>query len=272
MNLQPFVEYLEDRSKLTIQSYTGDVRQFLSFLNKDIRKITKDDVEAFKAHLREKKMVVKTINRKLVSLKKYIDFLNEKEGMAIAITIKPEKQQRQDYLEEMLDKEDFEKLVAAAEADNDVRAKAIFYTLYLTGARVSEVLQIRLEDIEQQYITIKGKGSKHRDIFVPARVRTVWIDYLAQRLKTSQELFTGQRGPINRHTVNSIIKKYARIAGVQEERAHAHNFRHLYCKTLVEKGYSIDTVADLAGHSDINTTRIYTRKTRKELLASINDL
>jgi integrase/recombinase XerD len=270
--LEPFVGHLEERSKLTISSYISDVRQFLGFISKDIQNLKKDDIEAFKQDLNGKGFKVKTINRKLVSVKQFIDFLNEKKGLGIAVKIKPEKQQRQDYLEEMLDKEDFEKMVRAAVGSNDTRAKAIFYTLLYTGMRVSEMLQLEVNDIEKEYISVKGKGSKYRDIFVPARLRTVWVEYVKERSKTSEKLFTGQRGPINRQTVHNMIKKYAKLSGVSDVKAHAHNFRHFYCKMLIDKGTPIDTVADLAGHSDINTTRIYTRKTRKELMAAINGL
>ncbi|WP_078430997.1 tyrosine-type recombinase/integrase [Alkalihalobacterium alkalinitrilicum] len=272
--IESFVDFLKENEKSdnTIGSYVRDVEQFLTFYGKDIKDVTKNDVEGFKKHLNNKEMTIKTINRKLVSMKQFLDFLNEHFKLGLTVKVKPEKQHRQDYLEEMLEKQDFEKMVEAAVRNNDIRAKAVFYTLLKTGMRVSEMLQLTTSDIEKQSITIKGKGSKYRDIFVPVSLRTVWAEYIPHRVKTSEKLFTGQRGPINRHTVHHMIKKYAEIAGVSEVRAHAHNFRHLYCKMLIENGYSIDTVADLAGHSDINTTRIYTRKTRSELVAAVNDL
>lgn len=272
--LESFADYLRENEKSdnTIGSYISDVKQFLGFLSKRIERITEKDIRSYKESLSKRGLSVKTINRKLVSIKQFIDFLNENFKTGIVVKIRPEKQQRQDYLEEMLTKSDFEKMVKAAVKQGDTRAKAIFYTLLYTGVRVSEMLQINLSDIDQEYITVKGKGSKHRDIFVPARVRTVWVEYTQQRNKTSKKLFTGTRGEINRQTVHNTIKHYAKLANVSLVRAHAHNFRHLYCKMLVEKGYSIDTVADLAGHSDINVTRIYTRKTRRELVDAINEL
>ena len=272
--LRTFSEYMltEGKSQNTISGYVSDLKQLSAFLGKDVAEITNDDVEAFKKHLVTQGLKVNTINRKLVSIKQFVEFLNIECGLSIIVRIKQEKQQRQDFLDDTLDPSDFKKLVNAAVTNNDMRAKALFYTLYYTGARVSEMLQIQKNNIEQQYVLVKGKGNKYRELFISSKVRTVWIEYLKVRNDNSKFLFTGQRGAINRQTVHNTIKKYAEIAGVDKDIAHAHNFRHLFCKRLIEKGESIDTVADLAGHSDINTTRVYTRKTRPELMAAINDL
>lgn len=268
--IEQFEDYLSDRSDLTIKGYVSDVKQFLNVTGVTPSKVKAKHVEQYKTHLQAKGFKVVTINRKLVSVKKFIEFLNEN-GHQIVINIKPEKQQRQDYLDEMLTKDDFNAMVNAAEREGDTRAKALFYTLMYTGARVSEAIQLTTEQLQSDYITIKGKGSKYRDIFVSDHLKAVWSDYMKDRANTSKKLFTGQRGAINRHTVHHIIKKYAKLAGVKEERAHAHSFRHLFCLSLAEKGVSIDDIANLAGHSDINTTRIYTRKTRKQLRSVLND-
>lgn len=272
--VEQFADYLRDndKSENTISGYLSDLKQLSAFLGKDAAEITNGEVQDFKEDLKLKGMKMKTINRKLVSAKQFIDFLNTQCDKAIIVSIKQEKQQRQDYLEDMLDKRDFEKLVNASLVNNDMRAKAIFYTLYHTGARVSEMLQIKKEDIALEYIWVKGKGNKHRQLFISSRVRTAWIDYLKYRKDNSTFLFTGQRGAINRQTVHNDIKKYAELAIVDKHKAHAHSFRHMFCKSMIDKGMSIDTVADLAGHSDINTTRVYTRKTKPELMAAINEL
>lgn len=270
--INDFAVYLrmDDKSENTISSYLSDLRQFKTFLGKDVDELQQEDINHFKEYLIEKEMKMRTINRKLVSIKQFIDYLNTELEKGIFIKIKQEKQQRQDYLEDMLDKQDFIKLVKAAK--NDTRAKAIFFTLYYTGARVSEALQIKVDDFNQEYIWVRGKGNKHRQLFITSKVRTAWAEYLKDRNDNSEYLFTGQRGAISRQTVHNEIKKYADVAGINEEKAHAHNFRHLFCKNLIDQGVSIDTVADLAGHSDINTTRVYTRKTKPELMAAISEL
>lgn len=272
--LNQFADYLRaaERSENTISGYLSDLKQFEAFLGKDASELVQEDINNFKDLLKEKGLKMKTINRKLVSIKQYVDFLNIEYGQSIMVRIKQEKQQRQEYLEDMLDRNDFKKMVNAANTAKDMRAKALFYTLYYTGARVSEMLQIKITDIEQEYIWVKGKGDKHRQLFISSKVRTAWVEYLKVRKENSEFLFTGQRGEISRQTVHNTIKKYAGLSGVDNDKAHAHSFRHLFCKSMIEKGMSIDTVADLAGHSDINTTRVYTRKTKPELMAAINEL
>lgn len=276
--LEGFVDWLKEneKSQNTIDSYTRDLKQFFEFYTKNIMEIRREDIRAYKDYLRAKELNIKSINRKIVSLKQFIDFLNEQFNAGITVNIKPEKQQKQDYLEEMLTKEEYQKMIKAAEKAGDLRAKAIFATLYYTGMRVSEMLQMQVDDIDKDRIEVKGKGSKYRYVFIPKKLKPILKAYAKVREDRHdtlfRPLFTGQRGPINRQTVHNIIKEYARAAGVKESKAHAHSFRHLFCLRLAEMGIDIDTIADLAGHSDINVTRIYTRKTTQQLQDAINDL
>ena len=138
--------------------------------------------------------------------------------------------------------------------------------------RVSEMLQLTVEDVGRDTITINGKGSKRREVFMANKLQKILREYLKDRKSEEQALFVGQRGPINRQTVDSIIKEYAGYIRLKKTKAHAHNFRHLFCKMALENGLDISTVADLAGHTDLNTTRIYTRKTKKELLDAIESI
>jgi integrase/recombinase XerD len=272
--LDSFCDYLKKRdlSINTINSYKSDVVQFLDFIKKPAQDINKQDLENFNKYLEDNQINVSSINRKLISIKNFLDFLNDKHDTSFTLKIKQIRRQNQQYLDDVLSKEDFNKLIESARQCKDKRAEVLFHTLYLTGMRVSEVLQLEISDVDKSYISIKGKGSKYRTVFIPPKLQNTLKEYLSERLEKGDKLFTGQRGAINRQTVHNIIKKYANMANVKINVAHAHNFRHLYCLSLVEKGLSIDVVADLAGHSNINTTRIYTRKTKEQLMNAINEL
>lgn len=272
--LESFHTYLKkkDLSDNTISSYTSDVVQFLGFIKKPAENINKQDLDSFKQHLEDNELNVSSINRKLISIKNFLDFLNDEHNTNFTLKVKKIKKQSQQYLDDLLFKEDFDKLIKCAQQHKDKRAEVLFYTLYLTGMRVSELLQLEVQDAEKSYISIKGKGSKYRTVFIPPKLQNIFKEYISERTEKGDKLFSGQRGPINRQTVHNIIKKYANIAKINIDVAHAHNFRHLYCLSLVEKGLSIDVVADLAGHSNINTTRIYTRKTKEQLMNAINEL
>ncbi|MCY6372564.1 tyrosine-type recombinase/integrase [Clostridium ganghwense] len=259
-----------NKSDKTIDSYLRDIKQFIQYLKqnkKELNRLHNTDVENFKNHLiYDKNLNIKTVNRKLVSLNQFFKFNN------IAVDVKQEKVQAQNFLDDMLSNHDVERMIKAAYKKDDIRASAIIYTLYYTGMRVSEMLQLTIHDINKDSIGIIGKGSKHREVFIPDRLREIWNSYIQVRIKKGTTLFTGIRGPINRQTVHNTIKYYAGQAKIKKSKAHAHNFRHLYCKNLADKGIDISTIADIAGHHNINTTRIYTRKTKKELINIINDI
>ncbi len=265
---------VNEKSSNTVEAYIRDIKQFISF--KDIEKATTEDVENFKKLLLSRNIKPKSINRKLVSVRQFIEYLNRLEDFEpkIFLEIKLIKIQRQEYLEEILSKSDFDRLVRAAEKENDKRAVAIFETLYLTGARVSELLQFNVEDVKKNSKMISGKGSKYRELFMPEALQDYLSDYAKARRIESGKLFLNVNNDktMDRQSVHNLIKKYAGISKVKLSKAHAHNFRHLYCFKLREMGLSLDEIADLAGHSDINTTKIYTRRTKPELMNMIRKL
>ena len=268
---------LKGKSKNTVDAYVSDLKQFLEFLNKDFEQITEDDIENYKKLLFEHTLKPKTVNRKLVSIRKYINYLNGRKDVEkkIFIDFRLIKIQKQEYLDELLNESDFERLVRAAEKQNDLRAIAIFQALYLTGARVSELIQIKVSNINNDTITIKGKGGKYRDLFIPDRLKEFLQKYVSIRKhKDSEYLFINENknNGMSRQSIHNLIKEYAGKSKVKLSKAHAHSFRHRYAFMLIEKGLSLDEVADLLGHTDINATRIYTRKTKKGLMDVIKKL
>ncbi|EDS77893.1 putative integrase/recombinase [Clostridium botulinum C str. Eklund] len=271
-NIYKFTLFLAEnrKSSKTIDSYIRDINQFNEYIKskkKKINKINNSDIDEYKNYLiYDRGLKIKTINRKLVSINQFFKFNN------IAVDIRQEKVQMQNFLDDILSNKDVQALVNATYKKDDLRARTIIYTLYYTGMRVSEMLQLTIYDTKKQSITILGKGAKHREVFIPNKLKDIWEAYMNVRIRKGTALFTGKRGPINRKTVDSLIKEYAALAGVSKSKAHAHNFRHLYCKNLADKGIDISTIADIAGHQNINTTRIYTRKTKEELLDIIDNM
>lgn len=275
-----FAEHLaeEDKSNLTISSYLTDVKGFLKFIKKDIKKLKKDDVNSYKEDLRKRHLTTKTINRKLVGVKQFIEFLNDKYELGIAARIKQEKVQEQYSLkdEDLLTKADYNRLIEAVESAGDIRAKALFETMYYSGMRISEALQLRVDHVQKGLKVIediKGKGSKYRPIFITSKLQESLKAYLEVRKqperpdlpKNSPEhtkaLFVGQKGPLTRETAHKMIKKYAKLAGIESSRAHVHNLRHLFGLQLAEKEKPIQDIAKYLGHSNMETTRVYVEKT-----------
>lgn len=270
--LKYYENYLKEnfKSEKTIQAYIKDIEQFYNyFKDKPIEDIDYQDIEMYKDYmLNTQKFDPKSVNRKLVAINQYLTYLQ------IAVTIRQVKIHTQNFLEDIYSQEDLNKILDTLEKSNDLRAKALIMTLQLTGMRISECLQITIFDIEKDTIMIIGKGNKRRNVFVPNKLRNVWKEYMKVRKQTrrTNKLFTGERGAITRHTAYMIVREYTIKAGVDEKKGFPHNLRHNYVKSLINKNVSIDTVADLVGHTDINVTRKYSMKTKKELLDIIEDL
>jgi integrase/recombinase XerD len=281
--LEAYKSYLQDeeKSRGTIDGYTSDVKDFLNFLEKDIKKIKRNDVTDFKDHLRQRKLKTLTINRKLVGVKQFLDFANERFEIAVSARIKQEKVQKQYSLkdEELLTEDDYKRLVAAVEKAGDIRAKALFDAMYYSGMRISEALQLRVDHVEKASKVIediKGKGSKYRDIYMSAKLIKSLREYLEVRNQpfssTTKTLFVGERGPLTRQTAHHLMKKYAKASGVEETKAHVHNLRHLFGLRLAAQGVAIQDIAKYMGHTSIEVTKIYLEKPQSHYVNLIDQL
>ncbi len=269
-----FKEYLleHDKSKYTIESYTSDIKQFFEFYSKDIINITKADIKEYTEYLQSRELSIKTINRKLVSLHQYIEFLNDVQNVKIIIKIKQLKVEQQNFVNDMLDISSVRRIVRAAQKKNDIRAVTMFFTLFYTGTRVSEMIQIKLKDIDKDSIVIRGKGNKFREILIPKKLKEQWNIYAKVRTDKSDYLFSGTKGSISRQTVHNNIKYYTGQArGINKAIAHAHSFRHLYAQSLGKLGVNPVIIAQLLGHR-LNVTGTYMQVSKRELLDIINKL
>lgn len=278
-----FQEYLQDEEKSqgTIEGYVSDVKGFLEFIKKDIKKVKRTDLADFKDHLRKKSLKTLSINRKLVGVKQFIDYINERFDLGISARVKQEKVQKQYALkdEELLTQGDFERLIEVIKKAGDIRTKALFETMAFSGMRVSEALQLRMDHVESNLVVIediKGKGGKYRDVYMNEDLLQTLNSYLQVRKQpfasTTKLLFVGERGPITRQTAHTLMKKYAKMAGIEASKAHVHNLRHLFGLNLAAEGMPIEEIAQLMGHTSIETTRIYLTKPQSYFKDRINNL
>ena len=268
--INEFIEQLEF-NELTIQSYKYDLKDFMRYINKIEIKYLKVDVKAkqeiidkYLNMLLQKGYKPKTINRRCISLNRFNKYLGIKEVWAKGVKI-----QKQLFLDDVLSFKEVNKLLAKCESKRD---RAIILTLYGTGLRVSEVLKLTVNDINKKTIYVEGKYGKYREIILPGTTKKAIKEYLEVRTKCKeQRLFIGRQGAITRQTVNYILNKYSKLGRVAKEKGHPHSFRHLFCKRLAEQGVSIDIIAELAGHENLETTRIYTKRTKRELECVLNN-
>ena len=263
LELNDFKKSLKNKSENTIYNYCLDIKQFLIWLND--KSINDDLVEEYKTELIEKYQI-KTVNRKCNSLNAYLQFKDIKHH------VKSEKIQEQTLMDDMITNSDISRMLRQIKKANDKRAEALILGLFYTGARVSELLQIKVKDINKDEIMIKGKGSKYRKILIPKNLTIALKEYAnIQRLNTSDYLFTGERGAITRNTVLTVLKKYAGLSRMKKDKVSPHAIRHLYTKNLIDAGVSYSAIKQLLGH-ELTTTDTYMQLSKKELLKKINGL
>lgn len=274
--LEPFVKSLSENelSDKTIESYLSDIGQFFNYLKENkITEIHKTTMTEYKKYMLYERFLAPTsVNRKISAIDKFLDFYE------ISAKTKCVKVQEQNYLENVVNKSDVQALVDVAKKNKDYRMVAIIKLLEMTGMRISEALQLKVTDIYESEVSIKGKGSKIRVVFIPNGLRKYLLDYCKNQrmnMKKASEtdaLFIGQRGPISRKSVDADLKRYAALAGVEKNKAHAHSFRHCYGKILGQNNVPINTIADLLGHGNISVTRIYLKSDKDELKNLINNI
>lgn len=266
-------EYLDalrqqEKSDSTIRKYQGDIERFFTWTegNADQRgpqeEITKEDIISYKARLIEN-YKTSSVNNYLIILNKYLVWLEAGELKAGVI-----RQQRRNSLDNMMSRSDYERLLRYAKKLNRDKIYYIMRTLAGTGIRIEELKYITVEAVT------KGKGSiqvnnkgKIRDIVIASDLCKELKQYCKANNIDGGIIFHNRAGDdlIDKAYVWRELKYIAGRARVNKSKVHAHSFRHLFAKTFMEAtGGNVVELADLLGHSSLETTRIYTRTTNRE--------
>ena len=250
--MEKFKAYLiqEEKSELTVEKYVRDVRRFLSWLGAEA--LSKQEVLRYKAALVEQ-YAVSSVNSMLSSLNCYFGYLGRHECQVKII-----KQQRQIFLKEEkeLDREEYSRLIQAARGKP--RLCLLMQTICSTGIRVSEHRFITVEAARAGYAQVRMKG-KNRVVFLPRVLCSILLKYARERNIEHGSIFVSASGkPLDRCNIWAEMKKLCTTAGVNRGKVFPHNLRHLFARIYYSIEHDIVRLADLLGHSSINTTRIYT--------------
>ncbi|MBI5464964.1 MAG: tyrosine recombinase XerC [Ignavibacteriales bacterium] len=266
-----FLEYLErerNYSSHTILSYSNDLASFLTHLAAagvvSIQEVDKGVIRSFLAAQLNDGMSKRTVNRRVAALRSWFKFLRKRRVMDSNPTLTLVAPKAEKRLPSFLDETAVTSLMDAPDTSTmkGVRDKAILETLYSTGIRVSELLQLNVVDIQQQLgiVRVVGKGKKERIVPVGTRAIEALENYLARRAKTQRDepLFlsaTGKR--LYPQAVYKIVTKY--IAEVSEiEKRSPHVLRHTFATHLLNRGADLRAVKELLGHESLSTTQVYT--------------
>lgn len=281
IEIKHYIRSLRGKSDNTKYNYSLDTKQFLDWIDdtdsfyifeESLSYDEYEDVfEDYKDYLFNEYTSIKTINRKYNSVNAYLEFKK------IPYRIKSEKIQNQTFIDDMLSNEDLKKILALVKSKGDIRTYAIICTCFYTGARISEVLQLKVSDLGKDEFTVKGKGSVHRKVLIANKLSNVLKEYYASGKRKDfpgvNNLFTSQRGALTRTGVNRSFDKYSKVLGYDmKEKFHPHAIRHSFTKNLMSRGdVSYSAVKQLLGHS-LTTTDIYAQLSKRELLEILDDL
>ena len=262
-----FRKYLirEEKSTATVDKYIRDVRAFREYA--DSRAITKELAIDYKKHLREAGYAVRSVNSMLASLNALFAFLGWPE-----CRVKFVKFQKQIYCEKEkeLTKSEYERLLKAAERNEQL--KLVMQTICGTGIRVSELRFFTVEEVRRGDVIVNCKG-KTRTILIPRKLRTKLLEYAGKRKIRSGVIFLAKNGkPLDRKAIWMQMKGLCKAAGVNPSKVFPHNLRKLFARKFYGIEKDIAKLADILGHSSIDTTRIYIMTTENEHRRTIERL
>lgn len=249
-----FIKQLEEEEKSinTINKYIHDIKLFKEFLNED--EISKEKTIAFKKFLLEKKYAVRSINSMLTSINTLLSYLGLME-----CKVKCLKWQKQVYYssDKELSKSEYVRLVKSAKKNKNERLSLILQTICTTGIRVSELQYITVEAVRRGEAVVSLKG-KIRYVLIINNLQKKLLRYIERHNIESGIVFKTRSGrSINRTNVWKEMKDLCKLADVLPSKVYPHNLRHLFARTFYEIEKDIAKLADILGHSSIETTRIY---------------
>lgn len=267
--LQQFERYLwkEERAAATIDKYMRDVRAFLACYPENWD-FTKETILAYKKMLSERYKST-SANSMLVALNQFFAFCDCRD-----LQVKLFKIQRTPFREKSkeLTVDEYKKLVQAAKAKHNERLNLLIQTICSTGIRVSEHRFITVEAIKTGSTRIANKG-KERTVFLPPELRQVLKKYCQEKQITAGPIFVTRNGtPMSRCNIWAEMKALCNVANVAPQKVFPHNLRHLFALTYYRLEKDIVRLADILGHTNIETTRIYTMTTDAECIRSLSRL
>lgn len=284
--LTAFKAYLtaEDTSRNTMSAYLSDLSNFLTWYSQTVEtfaldEVTPTDIRNYRETHQEQvpPMAPATINRRLAALRRFFAWAKEQHLIPSVPTERIRNVESTVHGPRSLGRKQWNRLQRAleqAKGNQGIRDRCIVLVLYHTGMRAGELAALRVSDItlgeRSGSIQIqRGKGNKARLVPLNAEARSTLRSYLQIRPACEvQTLLIGQRGePLSSHAIYDVVVKYGQRAGLEE--VTPHTLRHTFARSLLLAGVPLSDVADLLGHSSLDTTRIYTKASETDLAMAV---
>jgi len=250
---------LNELTERTVKKYNADINQFIGEAKiSTLDQLKKEKLIEYKAILQEKYKTAST-NNKITIINKFLDWLDLGE-----LKLKQIKQQKKTSLEDVISETDYKRLLRIAERLGKIKILYIMKTLAGTGIRIDELQYITLEAIKKGYCQVENKG-KIRDIIISKNLSKELKGYCKEQGINEGMIFASKYNkPLDKAYIWRELKYISGQARVKKDKVHAHSFRHLFAKTYLRDGGNITHLADLLGHSSLDTTRIYTMQSKDE--------
>lgn len=250
-----------DLAKNTVTSYVWTVKYFLA----NYKEVNKKNLLAYKGFLMEN-FKPQTVNLRLQGMNKYLEFIKQDK-----LKLKFVKVQQKNFLENVISNEDYKFLKRQLKSDGYEEWYFVVWFMAATGARVSELLQIKAEHVKAGHLDMYSKGGKMRRLYIPKNLQTEALRWLATNKKDSGYIFLNRYGErISTRGIAIQLKHFADKYGINRDVVYPHSFRHRFAKNFLDRFNDIALLADLMGHESIETTRIYLCRTATEQRAIVD--
>lgn len=242
-------------SENTKASYLFAVRQY----SEQYGEITQKNLRAYKVWLIEN-YKPKTVNLRLRAINCYLESIGKEKWKLPFVRV-----QQKAFLENVISEADYEYFKNCLKRDGEMFWYFVIRFLAATGARVSELIQIKVEHIKRGHLDLYSKGGKLRRIYIPKALQDEALSWLAEKQQESGFIFLNKYGErITTRGISGQLKKLAVRYEIDPVVVYPHSFRHRFAKSFLDRCNDIAFLADLMGHESIETTRIYLRKTATE--------
>ena len=264
--MEKFKQFLlaKNLAKNTVSAYVVAIQGYKELFDE----VNKKDLLLWKTYLIEN-FKAKSVNLKIQAMNKYLEFIGKDK-----LRLKSIKVQQRLFLENVISDADYVFLKKKLKKEPNIEWYFIVRFLCATGARISELIKIKVEHVKVGYIDIYSKGGKVRRIYIPLALRKETIKWIENDLKIeSGYIFLNRFGErITTRGISQQLKNYAIKYGIDPKVVYPHSFRHRFAKNFLEKYNDISLLADLMGHESIETTRIYLRKTASEQQKLVDEI
>ena len=260
-------------SKNTVSSYKNDISSFLSWLIKkqiNYQQVSGKNINEFISNLFNSGLKSSSINRKISSIKHFYLFLSKKKIIKYSPVDEIETPKQEKYLPISMSEDEVERLLSSPNSNRIIerRDKAMIEILYATGMRISELVNLKLTDVDfnRSVLKVFGKGSKERLVPYGEKAAEALDIYLRDRKRSdSKNVFLSNRGSqITRGAFWQRIKIYIKLENLKSS-ISPHTLRHAFATHLLNRGADLRSVQILLGHSDLSTTQIYTHIAKQRL-------